>query len=118
VGNSVRSTVRIERSSCGGNKTIEIDRRRWREEPQEEGDAYKYPYSLFVSQERTVTETFSIGKKRAAWMFREEEGQAGVDSMGVNMNSEHLYGPWESGLRVDKLTSWRLQAVNHGMSCD
>jgi hypothetical protein len=33
---------------------------------------YKYPYSLFISQERTVTETFSMGK-REAWMFREEK---------------------------------------------
>jgi hypothetical protein len=48
-----------------------------------------------------ATKMFSMGREQA-WMFKEERrsAAAGVDSMGVNMNSEHLYGPWES--RVNK----------------
>jgi hypothetical protein len=42
-------------------------------EPQEEGDTYKYPYSLFISHERiAVTEMFSMGREEA-WMFSLKE---------------------------------------------
>jgi hypothetical protein len=37
--------------------------KRQQQEPQEKGDTTRQPYHLFVSQERTVTETFSMGEE-------------------------------------------------------
>jgi hypothetical protein len=68
--------------------------------PQEKEDNQLDPYSLFVSQERTVTETFRMGRRRA-WMFR-EEGQTGVDFIKSTMNWSTSVDSWEFRLRVNK----------------
>jgi hypothetical protein len=60
-------------------------------------------------------EMFSMGREQA-WMFRRREKKsAETESISRKLtNRSTSTGPWESGLRVNKITSWRLQAVDTG----
>jgi hypothetical protein len=84
------STVAMYRSIDKPDRATQQQQQEERRAAGERRQPTRQPYSLFVSQERTVTETFSMGEGRSL-VVQFKGVQAGVDSMGVNNHPEHLY---------------------------